>query len=94
MPRHQCFRTNPVPAGQEPTDPNAPLFAAPGGLTAEQVERWAALIADGRVTVPDELPSPDRERLLAAVRERLRVRLVRHIARVIALDLRGAAPSE
>jgi len=60
-------------------------------LTDDQVGRWADLIADSRDGFPDNLPPPDRERLLAAVRVRLRGRLVRHIARAIAARLRRPA---
>jgi len=49
------------------------------------------MITDGRDGFPDDLPPPDRERLLAAVRVRLRSRLVRHIARAIAARLRRPA---
>jgi hypothetical protein len=64
------------------------------GLSDEQVGRWADVIADGRDDFPDGLPSPGRERLLAAVRERLRGRLVRLIARAIAARLHRRARSE
>ena len=59
-------------------------------LTHEQVQRWAELIADGRDSFPADLAPPDRDRLLAEVRRRRRDRLVLHIARAIACDLRGA----
>jgi hypothetical protein len=58
------------------------------------MQPWAELIADGRDQFPAGLPPPDRDRLLAEVRRRRRERLVRHIARAIALDLRGAARPE
>jgi hypothetical protein len=55
------------------------------------MDRWATLIADGQDAFPADLPPPDRDRLLAEVRRRRRDRLVEHIARAIALDLRRAA---
>jgi hypothetical protein len=85
MPRHTRPRTNPGPAPQ----PSESASPAPD-LKDDQVARWAELIADGRDTFPDGLPSPQRERLLAAVRQRLRGRLVRLIARAIAARLRRA----
>jgi hypothetical protein len=70
----------------------SPAPAAPG-LGADQVARWADLIAEGRDAFPEGLPAPDHERLLAAVRRRLRDRLVRLIARAIAARLyRRARP--
>jgi hypothetical protein len=52
------------------------------------------LIADGRDSFPADLPRSDRDLLLAEVRRRRRDRLVQHIARVIALDLRDGAQPE
>jgi hypothetical protein len=82
MPRETRLPASPAPT---PTPPSVP------GLTDDQVSRWADLIADGRDTLPDDLPPPDQARLLAAVRERLRGRLVRLIARAIAARLRRPA---
>jgi hypothetical protein len=48
------------------------------------------LIADGRDPFPADLLPPDRDRLLVEVSRRRRDRLIQHIARAIALDLRGA----
>src|SRR2546423_12142974 len=88
MPRRAQERTS--PAADRPPAPPAPAIT---GLTGDQVDRWADLIADGRDGFPDGLPAPDHERLLAAVRQRLRGRLVRLIARAIAARLRpGARP--
>jgi hypothetical protein len=87
MPRHQRPRTAPVAPAREPTDATTTPAPSPAGLSPEQVDRWAALIADGRDVFPDDLPSPDRDRLLAAVRDALRSRLVRLIARAIAARL-------
>jgi hypothetical protein len=77
----------------EPTSPRLksqtrPSVAPETCLTTEQIDRWADVIADGRDDFPDGLPSPSRERLLTAVRERLRSRLVHLIARAIAARLR------
>jgi hypothetical protein len=81
MPRHQRPQTAPPPP-------------PPAGLTPEQVDRWAAPIADGRDAFPDDLPPDDRDRLLLAVRERLRSQLVRLIARAIAAQLRRRPDTE
>lgn len=69
-------------------NPTSPPAAPTGGLSDDQVARWADLIADGRGDLPDDLSPEDRQRLLAAVRQRLRDRLVRLIARAIAWRLR------
>ena len=58
-----------------------------GPLTLEQIQRWAALVADGGGEFPAELEAPDRERLAVEVRRRLRARLVTLVARAIARDL-------
>jgi hypothetical protein len=69
----------------------APSPSSPSSaLTAEQVQRWAELIADGSAQFPADLAPPDRDRLLAEVSRRRRDRLIQHIARAVALDLRGA----
>jgi hypothetical protein len=60
-------------------------------LTAEQIDRWSELIADGRDPFPEDLPPADHERLLIAVRRRLRGRLVHLIARAIAVQLHRQA---
>jgi hypothetical protein len=73
MPRRVPPRTSPA--------------SAAGSLADDQIDRWADLIADGRDAFPEGLPEPDHERLLAAVRRRLRDRLVRLIARAIAARL-------
>jgi len=58
-----------------------------GPLTPDQIQRWAALIADGAGEFPQELPAPDRDRLVGEVRRRLRARLITLVARAIAQDL-------
>jgi hypothetical protein len=72
----------------------APKDLAEPTLDCERLHRWAELIADGRDQFPADLPPPDRDRLLAKVRRRRHDRLVQHIARAIALDLRGAEQLE
>ena len=66
----------------------SPMLAA-RGLSNDELARWADLIADGRDAFPADLPPPDRDQLRAEVRRRRRDRLVRHIARALALELRG-----
>jgi hypothetical protein len=60
-------------------------------LDHDQLERWAQLIADGRGEFPTGLATHDHDPLLAAVRRRLRDRMVRHTARAIAARLRHDA---
>src|SRR5437870_5391640 len=57
-----------------------------GPLTLDQIQRWAARIAEGEGEFPEELSALDRERLAAEVRRRLRARLLTLIARAIAQD--------
>jgi hypothetical protein len=58
-----------------------------GRLTREQLRRWAALIAKGDTEFPEDLDPNDRELLLGHCRALLRKRLVRLVARTIALDI-------
>lgn len=60
---------------------------SPETLTDDQVARWAHRIAEGRDGFPVTLSPGDRQRLLTAVRKRLRDRLFRLIARAIAWQL-------
>jgi hypothetical protein len=53
-------------------------------LTGDQIDRWAERIAAGRDVFPADLADPDRTSLAAAVRIRLRDRLVRLVARSVA----------
>jgi hypothetical protein len=94
MPRRPRPTTRPglVPDAHPTTEPSPPAEA---GLSDEQVHRWAGLIADRRGEFPADLPPPDRDRLLAGVRQQLRARLVRLIARALAQNLhREAGPSQ
>ena len=59
---------------------------------ADPVARLADLVADGRVPFPPDLPAAERARLAAAVRARLRDRLVGLVARAVAADLAAARP--
>jgi hypothetical protein len=69
----------------------APECTAPASLvpalTDTQIDHWAELIAEGRDRFPVTIAPLDCERLIAAVRQRLRDRLIQHIARVVASDL-------
>jgi hypothetical protein len=67
-----------------------PSLPAERPLNAEQLRRWAELIADGGDQFPTNLPRPAQDRLLEDVRRRRRERLVQHIALAIALHVRGA----
>ena len=51
------------------------------------LDRWASLVADGQVPFPKELPSQTQEVLGRKVSRLRRLRLLRFIARTIALDI-------
>lgn len=59
-------------------------------LDNDQLERWAELIASGETPFPENLGARDSETLLAMVRSRRRQRLVRFIAREIAIHVHSA----
>jgi hypothetical protein len=86
MPRRLRPSIRPIP---EPDTPPAPEPSPParGGQSLDQVRLWADLIADGRSGFPADLPPPERDRLAAEVRRRLRDRLLRFLGRQIARDL-------
>jgi hypothetical protein len=86
MGRKWTLETDPKPSANQ-----APTTAAASALTEEQVSRWADLIAEGQDAFPDKLPAADSNRLAAAVRKRLRNRLVRFIARAIAAEIHRKA---
>lgn len=74
-----------------PPPPQPPEPAS--GLTPDQIARWADRIADSRDDFPVDLADPDRSALADAVRDRLRDRLVWHVARAVAARLaRADAP--
>lgn len=78
-------------SGPAADDVPSPAASRDGGslgpLSPDQIQRWAALIAEGASEFPQELSAPDRDRLVAEVRHRLRVRLVTLVAKAIAQDL-------
>ncbi len=57
------------------------------GWAPSDFERWARLIADGEVPLPDGLSSDDADELTARVRTRRRDRLLKIIAELIAGDI-------
>lgn len=66
----------------------------PTNLTDDHVVRWAELIADGRHSFPTGLSMVDRERMLVAVRQRLRRRFFLYIAKALAAWIHhGQKPS-
>ena len=88
------------PSGTGPSEDTAAERAATSQdtparrLAPDELRCRADLIAAGRDEFPVDLPPSDRDRLWAEVRRRRRDRLVRHVARAIALDLwRAAQPS-
>jgi hypothetical protein len=62
-------------------------------LTTDQIDRWAERIAAGRDEFPADLTDPDRISLAAAVRVRLRDRLVRLVARSVAERMLRGGPA-
>ncbi len=66
-------------------EPNSAALQA--RAPAVDVERLAALVADGEVPWPDDLSAHQATELAAAVRRRRRLRLVKLIARQIAAEL-------
>src|SRR5580765_3871277 len=86
MPRRIRQWTSPAP-----TPLPAALATATCFLTDAQISRWADLIADGRDSIPNDLPAAEREQLVNAVRRQLRGRFVQLVARAIATRLHGHA---
>lgn len=74
--------------GPDPTTRDAAdAEHVPGPLPNERLARLADLVADGEAGVPGGLEPADELRLETMVRDRLRARLVRFIARQVALDI-------
>jgi hypothetical protein len=63
-------------------------------LSDDQIDRLAAMIANGCCEWPTHFPARESQRLQVEVRSRLRHRLIRLVARAIALDVRGMAQPE
>jgi len=63
-------------------------------LTRDQVTLWADRIASGQDEFPTDLLDPDRSALAHEVREKLRLRLMRLVARAIAKQLVSGPPKE
>jgi hypothetical protein len=91
MDRQLPPRTGPEKRPDDPTARTPHDPAIPASLDHDQLQRWARMIADGRGEFPTGLAALDHDQLLAAVRQRLRDRMVRHIARAIAARLRDDA---
>lgn len=85
--------TRPEP-GESPTAAGGQSASAPLPLTAEQLARWADLVARGEAELPGGLPSAQEEELLQQVRWLRRGRLVQFIAAQIAQDIRRSAGSD
>lgn len=66
-------------------------LALQGPVQDVDLERWAQLIADGEVSFPGDLAPEQAQRLQRIVRERMRRRLIRFIARRIAKEIAGGA---
>ena len=78
-------------AGSDDASTTSANPAADAGLTDDQIQKWADLIAERGGEFPSGLAPSDQERLVVAVRSRLRRRMIRHIARAIAANLRREA---
>ncbi len=84
MPRKSQTRTSPTLA-PETTRPES--ASTSGALTAEQLARWAELVANGETPFPKGLTRDQGHRLLELVCQRRRARLVQFIARAIAQEI-------
>lgn len=62
-------------------------------LSPLQVEQLADLIAQGRGDLPADLADLDRERVVAAVRQRFRNKMFLHICKALAVDMECQRPS-
>lgn len=60
----------------------------------ESLDRLAALIATGEIPLPAAIGSGDKSRLLAKAGRQRRDRLIRFIARAIALDIHRSAQNQ
>lgn len=72
---------------------NESQFVASGdrkSIGAGDIERWAALLADGAAAIPAHWPDNLKDRLAAEVGERRRQRFVRYLARAIARDIQSS----
>lgn len=86
MPRP--FSTGPADSKRSST-PRIRSKVTPSVEPAERLRRWAALVAVGEAPLPEDLKPAEIEIVLAEVARLRRQRLVRLIARAIALDIHG-----
>jgi hypothetical protein len=63
--------------------------ASSAKLTANHIERWAELIANGESHFPTDLSTENLLKLAVSVARRRRTQLVKYIARAIAQDIHG-----
>jgi hypothetical protein len=97
MPRH-----DPSPTGRGGRPGGAPPARTPAPVPdplhhqppAESLTRLADLIASGRTPWPEGVSGEDARRLQDLVRHRLRARLLRFLARLIARDLDRDGPPQ
>jgi len=64
--------------------------SVPASDGVRDLHRVAVLVANGEMPLPDDLPPPDHRWLLEEVGRQRRARLIRFIARAIALDIHGS----
>lgn len=69
------------------TTPGCSSVPPESSSSEDQLRLWAEMIAEGQAPFPEELAPAGRERLVALVRARLRCRLVRLIARTVAIHI-------
>jgi hypothetical protein len=73
---------------QAVTDP------ATDDLDNDQVRRWAEVIVNGDTSDISHLTAGNRQRIEAEVRRRLRIRLMRLVARAVAQDILADKPHD
>jgi hypothetical protein len=85
-----------VPHSEDPagtagrTRPPAPLRSSASGTSISRplpLDRLADLVVDGAVDLPSVLSDEEREQVVRSVRQRLRHRILGHVAHLVALDL-------
>ena len=92
-----------VPHSEDPagtagrTRPPAPPCSAASGTSISRplvLDRVVNLVADDGVDLPPGLSDEEREQVVRSVRQRLRHRILGHVAHLVALDLWREARSK
>lgn len=87
--RHEMVGPESEPDASTPVDPSSSGSVEAGAPRGDQLERWAQLLADGEVTWPTDIAEPWATELTGMVRRKLRTRLIKQIARLIAGHMTG-----